>query len=96
MRKLLTLAVLVACLASCKSSCRQLSEALCDCTITTTEKTSCLQLAASHEQNNGPTDADQQVCAGLLPLCDCHLIGTPQGKANCGLSRPLASPDAGF
>jgi hypothetical protein len=97
MRKLLALGVVVVglLLAGCKSTCRQLSESMCECSITTSNKTACLQVAATNEQNNYPTAADEANCAALLPLCDCRLIDTAQGKANCGLTRPLADPDAG-
>jgi hypothetical protein len=96
MRKLTVLAALLVGAAGCKTTCRQLSEAMCDCAATTTDKTSCLQIAASNEQNNYPTAADIEACAKLLPVCDCRLTDTAQGKANCGLARPLANPDAGF
>jgi hypothetical protein len=98
MRKLLSLGVVVAGLvvAGCKSTCRQLSESMCECSVNTSNKTACLQLAASAEQNNYPTTEDEATCAALMPICDCRLIDTAQGKANCGLTRPLASPDAGF
>ena len=79
----------------CKSNCRQLSEKLCDCTTSTTEKTSCLQYAASKETASGVivTAADEDLCASLLTQCDCRLIDTPEGKVKCGLA---VSPDGGL
>jgi hypothetical protein len=96
MRKLLVLGLVVAGLAGCKTNCRQLSEKLCDCALNTTDKNTCLQRASQNEGANPPSPTDEQNCAALLPICDCHLVDTAQGKANCGLARPLANPDAGF
>jgi hypothetical protein len=74
----------------CKSNCRQLSEKLCDCAANTNDKTLCLQSVSTREQNNPPTAANEAACQPLIATCDCRLIDTPQGKANCGLARPLA------
>lgn len=94
MRALLLLFVVVASLAGCKSSCRQLSEKMCDCSLSSSERTACLTNASAKESNiSALTPADEATCAALLPKCDCHLIDTPQGKANCGLARPLVGAD---
>ena len=78
----------------CKSSCRQLSEKLCDCTTSTTEKTSCLQVAANKESTAiVVSQEDQDRCEALIDSCDCRLVDTPAGKARCGWAEPS---DAGF
>ena len=94
MRKLLLSLVIVASLAGCKSSCRQLSERQCECSLTTAERTSCLTTASNKEAAAVLTAADEATCEALLPGCDCRLIDTPQGKAACGLARPLAEAGA--
>jgi len=74
----------------CKGSCRQLSEKLCECQVTASARTACLQRVASEDTRIGPKPEDEAVCAGLLSGCDCHQIDTPEGKVACGLAR---SPD---
>lgn len=71
----------------CKSQCRVLSEKRCDCTLTTSDKTSCLTDVATREANNPPTDEDEEVCKGLIEQCDCRLLDTPEGKEKCGVSN---------
>jgi hypothetical protein len=95
MLKLLLPLFVVASLAGCKSHCRQLSEKQCDCAYTSTERTNCLSAASTHESGVILTAEDEATCEALLPQCDCRLIDTPEGKANCGLARPLADADAG-
>lgn len=94
MRKLLLSLVVVASLAGCKSSCRQLTEKQCECSPTTAERTSCLTIASNKEASVVLTAQDEATCEVLLPKCDCRLIDTPQGKADCGLARPLAGAEA--
>jgi len=80
--------------AGCKTSCRQLSEKLCDCTLSATERTSCLQVAANKETSSIVITAEDEAnCEALLDQCDCRLIDTPAGKQRCGFA---VSPDAGF
>ena len=79
--------------AGCKSNCRVLSEKLCDCSLNSTEKNSCLTNASTNEANFVPSAADDATCASLVKTCDCRLIDTPQGKINCGLAWPT---DAGL
>jgi hypothetical protein len=80
--------------AGCKTSCRQLSEKLCDCTLSATERTSCLQAAANKETSSIVITAeDEATCQSLLDQCDCRLIDTPAGKQRCGFA---VSTDAGF
>ncbi|HVE83347.1 MAG TPA: hypothetical protein VND93_10890 [Myxococcales bacterium] len=71
----------------CKGSCRQLSEKLCECQVTTSAKTACLQRASQEETRIAPKSEDEAVCSGLLSGCDCHQIDTPEGKRACGLAR---------
>lgn len=91
----LSLLVVLAFVAGgCKSYCRQLSEKVCDCTSSSTEKTNCLSSAANKE-NSGVlvTAEDETHCQALLTECDCRLIDTPAGKERCGYSVPA---DGGF
>lgn len=74
-------------LSGCKGPCRQLSEKLCDCAATSTERTSCLQRAASEESRIAVQPEDEARCEGLLESCDCRLVDTPEGKQRCGLAR---------
>lgn len=91
----LAAAVLTASLlfAGCKTPCRQLAEKVCDCTSSSTERTSCLQFAANKDNSSIVVTAeDQDRCESLLPDCDCRLIDTPAGKERCGFA---VSTDAG-
>lgn len=90
---LLTLTIVAAAvLPGCKSNCRVLSEKLCDCSLNSTERTSCLNAASTAEANFIPTAADDATCAALVKSCDCRLIDTAEGKMRCGLAW---STDAG-
>lgn len=86
-RALVLFALFGLALTGCKGNCRKLSEKLCDCEINTTAKDACLQRVSSEETRIGPTAADENTCAKLLDTCDCHLIGTVEGKQACGLAR---------
>lgn len=91
------LAVLLAAVfafAGCKSTCRQLSEKMCDCSNNTSERTACLQRVANVESLFPPTAEDEATCEGLVDLCDCRLIDTPEGKERCGFAR--LAPDGGL
>jgi hypothetical protein len=94
-RFLLFIVVMIS-VAGCKSYCRQLSEKQCECSATSTERTTCLTLAANKETGVTLTAADEDACEALLPKCDCTLVATSEGKVNCGLARPLAEADAGL
>lgn len=72
----------------CKSYCRQLSEKVCDCTTSTTEKTSCLTVVSNKETRYSPTEETEARCQALLTECDCRLIDTPAGKEKCGYAEP--------
>lgn len=98
--RLLACAVLFASallISGCKTPCRQLSEKLCDCTSSTSERTSCLQVAANKESAVGTsvlvTAEDQDRCEALINECDCRLLDTPAGKMRCGYAE---SADAGL
>ena len=92
MRSLLVVAFAALALTGCKSKCRQLSEKLCDCSINTAEKDSCLRRASNAEGISPPTADDEAYCDGLLTKCDCRLVDTAQGKVNCGLARGTPTP----
>jgi hypothetical protein len=80
----------------CKGNCQQLSERLCDCAVNSNDKNLCLQNASARASNVVPTTTDEATCQALLKTCDCRLVDTPSGKANCGLARALAvEADAG-
>ncbi len=74
-------------LAGCKSQCRVLSEKQCDCALSTTERTGCLQGVANRESQNPPNAADEARCGAIIDECDCRLIDTPQGKQRCGIAN---------
>jgi hypothetical protein len=95
MRRLLLISFAALALAGCKGKCRQLSEKLCDCYLTTTDKNACLTRAADNDGKYPPTTSDDETCAALLDTCDCHLTDTPEGKVRCGIARPLEGSDAG-
>jgi len=98
MRLLVTLAVAAFALAGCKSNCRQLSERLCECTINSIERDSCLRTAGAAEGSNPPSAEAEVLCANLLKPadggtgCDCRLIDTKAGKVACGLARAGDAP----
>lgn len=71
----------------CKTQCRVLSEKRCDCMLTTSERTACLTDVATREANNPPTDLDEDFCKSKLDVCDCRLLDTPEGRADCGISN---------
>lgn len=83
-------------LSGCKGACRQLSEKQCECSQTSSERTSCLTLVSSKEASVTLTADDEATCEALLPKCDCHTITTSEGKARCGMARPLPESDAGL
>ncbi|MFZ5439391.1 MAG: hypothetical protein ACOZQL_05245 [Myxococcota bacterium] len=76
--------------SGCKTYCRQLSEKMCDCTNSTSEKTACLTTVSSkagtYESN--PTAESEARCEALLTECDCRLVDTPAGKEKCGFAEP--------
>lgn len=84
---LLAFASLLLVTSSCKSQCRLLSEKLCDCTTTSSDKTLCLSNAARQEGTFPPTAEDDDRCEALIASCDCRLIDTPSGKERCGLAE---------
>jgi hypothetical protein len=88
MRRLLLAPLLtLALLSGCKDNCRQLAEQLCECAANTNEKNTCLNGVAQRASNTNVTSADNNLCGQLLPGCDCHTVGTVQGKYACGLAR---------
>lgn len=81
-------------LTGCKGACRELSEKLCDCSITSLERDACVRRAANDETLFEPTAEDEAVCEEKLPSCDCKNIqnaSTPdellEAKQACGLAR---------
>ena len=77
----------LALLPGCKSKCRSLSEKLCQCTVNSVERDDCLKRAASEEGRLPLTEADNAFCESLLAGCDCHTVGTTEGKRACGLAK---------
>lgn len=77
-------------LSGCKTYCRQLSEKVCECTSSTSERTNCLQGQANKESAYGAqnlTQEEEDLCEGHLKECDCRLIDTPTGRQRCGLAN---------
>ena len=77
--------------AGCKTACRQLSEKVCDCTSSSSERTSCLTAQANKETNAGGADRltqeQEDLCESHLAECDCRLIDTPAGRQKCGMAN---------
>lgn len=86
-RALVLFALFGLALTGCKGNCRKLSEKLCECEINSVAKDACLQRVSSEDSRIGPTPEDDATCGALLDSCDCHLIGTAEGKKACGLAR---------
>jgi hypothetical protein len=84
---ILVAGLLLSTLLACRDPCRQLAERLCQCQETSVAETACKQQVSQDEGRQQLTDQDQQVCADLLPGCDCHTIHTDEGKRACGLAR---------
>jgi hypothetical protein len=81
-------------LTGCKGACRELSEKLCDCSLTSAEKELCVRRASNDEALFEPTAEDEALCEQKLPGCDCKNIqnaSTPEdlqaAKEACGLAR---------
>jgi hypothetical protein len=87
------LSSLVLLASGCKSQCRILSEKVCDCTVTSTERNQCLARYASIETNNMPTAAQEDTCESFMETCDCRLLDTQAGKERCGIA---VGADAGL
>jgi hypothetical protein len=89
----LVLGLAVVALGGCKGQCRQLSERLCECSLNSVERDTCLRTAGAAEPANPAQPEDEAACAELLKPpeqggCDCRLIDTRAGKIRCGLARP--------
>jgi hypothetical protein len=80
-------AVFLALLSGCSGNCKNLSTSLCNCAANTNEKNNCLQRVNNRASQISVTDAQEQECGILLPQCDCHTVGTVEGKYKCGLAR---------
>lgn len=81
-------------LTGCKGACRELSEKLCDCSLTSIERETCVRRASNDEALFEPTAEDEAVCEEKLSSCDCKSIqnaSTPEdllaAKQACGLAR---------
>lgn len=78
----------LALLSGCKDNCRQLAEELCNCAANSNEKNTCLNAVAQRAANTNVTSSDNALCGSLKNGCDCHTVGTVEGKYACGLARP--------
>jgi hypothetical protein len=81
-------------LTGCKSACRELSEKLCDCSITSLEREVCIRRASNDEALVEPTAEDEAICEEKLPKCRCEDIQNAtdsiellRAKQACGLAR---------
>lgn len=83
-------ATLVVLLASvgCKGPCLELSERLCECEPTRSQRDTCRSVAAGENSRVDPTVEEADRCEQLLDVCDCQLLSTRDGKEQCGLARP--------
>ena len=88
MRRLLVLCALaLGFLSACNNNCTNLANQLCNCAANTNDRNNCLQGVAQRSTTANVTDADNALCGALIPQCDCHTVGTVQGKYACGLAR---------
>lgn len=72
---------------SCSTPCEELAEKRCACLPTTSERDACERRAADQRSKRPPSDADEDRCDALLAGCDCHQLGTREGKRACGLAE---------
>ena len=92
------LAVLFAALAlpACTDACEHLASQICYCLPDDGTRATCNTQASQNEDVFSVSGDDNAYCQHLLDTnaCDCNVLTTPQGKANCGLSyNPY--PDGG-
>jgi len=87
-RSLFAVGLLLAALASgCNSPCVQLAQKICDCQSTQNDRDTCNSNVSARADQVSFTDQDNNNCSALIDKCACYELDTPQGKANCGLSR---------
>jgi hypothetical protein len=86
-RRLFAPLLALALLSGCKDNCRQLAEQLCQCAANTNDRNTCLSGVSQRAANTNVTSADDNLCGSLINGCDCHTVGTVQGKYACGLAR---------
>lgn len=96
LRLVLPLAFLT--LGACRSSCRELSELLCECQQTTSQKEICLRAVSNAQARYEPEEDAEAVCEPLVDECrkalaldseqnNCQRLDTDESiKAACGLS----------
>jgi hypothetical protein len=72
----------------CSDACIQLANQICSCQPDTVSQNNCQQLAQQAETQFPVRSQDEQFCQHQLDTnaCDCHLLNTPEGRQNCGLS----------
>ena len=83
--------------AGCSNSCIQLADQICSCQQDPITQSACQQLARQQEGIFSVTSQNEQQCQRALDThaCDCTVITTPEGRANCGLAYPEPLPDGG-
>jgi hypothetical protein len=81
-------------LTGCKGACRELSEKLCDCSLSSAEKELCVRRASNDEALFEPTAEQEAVCEDKLPNCHCEDIQNARtsedqlaAKQACGLAN---------
>lgn len=89
MRRLLLIAAAATLLAGtgCSTPCEDLASAICACEGSTAAIDACERRAQQTEDILAPTDAEQEQCDSFLESCDCHALGTAEGKRACGLAE---------
>src|SRR5690349_9330039 len=73
--------------AGCKGNCRILSEKLCQCAPSSTDRDACVRRAANEESRLTPSPEQEETCKALIAGCDCNNTGSLEGKRACGLAR---------
>jgi hypothetical protein len=79
--------------AGCKGQCQLLAESICNCSLSASQQTTCLNTVDTENGRLNPDSDQNALCQQLAPGCSCYLVATSAGKVACGLAR--SSGDAG-
>jgi hypothetical protein len=94
MKRLFPGLVVALLVSGCNSPCVQLATEVCQCQPTQQARDNCNSVESGRNSQVNPSSESEDICQSLIPLCDCALIGTPEGKKNCGMAD-FFLPDGG-
>ncbi len=86
-RLVLAAASLLALASACASPCEELAEKICACEGSLSAVDACERGASEREGILNPTQEELDRCESYLETCDCHALGTAEGKRRCGLAE---------